>query len=80
MSLSKTVTRGEVALMIPEVRIGKRTVGDLLMRLTTLQVGIVFVGKGLSSSIDHLLAVLLELLVVDGNLGGSEGRSSDKLL
>lgn len=57
-----------------------RTVGDLLERLTTLQVGIVLIGEGLGSSIDHLLLVLRELLVVDGDLGGSKSGSSDELL
>lgn len=48
--------------------------------MTTLQVGVILIGQGLSGSLRHLLAVLLELLVVDGDLGGSKSRSSDELL
>jgi hypothetical protein len=58
----------------------KGTVGDLLERLTTLQVGVILIGQGLGSRIDHLLAILLELLVVDGDLGGSKSGSGDELL
>jgi hypothetical protein len=57
----------------------KGTVGDLLERLTTLQVGVILIWQGLGSCIGHLLAVLLELLVVDGDLGGSKSGSGDEL-
>ena len=45
-----------------------------------LQVGIVLVGEGLVGGLLHLLAVSLELLLVDGNLGGSKGNSGNKVL
>lgn len=45
-----------------------------------LQVGVVLVGQGLLGSGLHLLAVLLELLVVDLHLGGSKGGGGDELL
>ena len=47
---------------------------------TALQVGIVLVGKGLVGSLLHLLAVSLELLLVDGDLRGSEGNTGNKVL
>lgn len=45
-----------------------------------LQVGIILIGKGKVCGGLHLLAVLLELLVVDLNLGGSESGGSNELL
>lgn len=47
---------------------------------TDLQVGIVLVGKGLVGGLLHLLTVSLELLLVDGNLGGSKGNSGNEVL
>lgn len=45
-----------------------------------LQVGIVLVGEGLVGSSLHLLAVLLDLLVVDLDLRRSESGGGDELL
>ena len=51
-----------------------------VVKRTDLQVGIVLVGKGLVGGLLHLLAVSLELLLVNGNLGGSEGNSGNEFL
>lgn len=48
--------------------------------MNRLQVGIILIGKGLLCSGLHLLAVLLELGVVDLHLGGSKSGGSNEFL